>query len=198
MTAASRAVEATVALVAAVLAAAAGQAVLGVLLALLSGALVLMSRRALRLARRSRVGAESETQVRRALEPLTREGWHVGHAVDWPGRGDLDHVLCSPSGVGFVIETKTLRYSPAHVRRTVEAAHWLARKRRRYPCGVLPVVCVTRARRLERFDEEALVVSLDRLKTALRQTRPLPWRSSAARGMHDREMAGHLPASRVT
>jgi hypothetical protein len=80
-------------------------------------------------------------------------------------------VLRSPSGMGFVIETKTLRYSRAHVLRTVETARWVSRKRRRYPCGVLPVVCVTRARRIERFEEEALVVSLDCLMTALRQTR---------------------------
>jgi hypothetical protein len=98
-----------------------------------------------------------------------REGWRVAHAVDWPGRGDLDHVLRSPSGICFVIETKTLRYSRAHVSRTVDAARWLAREQRRYPCGVLPVVCVTRARRIERFEEEALVVSLDCLTTALRR-----------------------------
>ena len=42
-------------------------------------------------------------------------GWRVTRTVDWPGRGDLDHVLRSPSGKGFVIETKTLRYSRAHV-----------------------------------------------------------------------------------
>ena len=177
MTAASRAAGATIALVAAVLAAAAGQAVLGFLLVLLSGALVLMSRRALRLARRSRVGAESEDQVRRALKPLTRQGWHVRHAVDWPGRGDLDHVLRSPSGMGFVIETKTLRYSRAHLARTVDSARWLARRRLRYPAGVCPVICVTRARRVEEVDEEVLVVSLDRLMSALRRTRPLRRRS---------------------
>jgi hypothetical protein len=130
--------------------------------------------------------------VRRALEPLTREGWDVTHAVDWPGRGDVDHVLRSPSGMGFVIETKTLRYSQAHVVRTIDAARWLARKRRRYPCGVLPVVCVTRARRFERFEQEALVVSLDCLITALRQTRPLRRRSWS----HERETADHLPALR--
>ena len=137
----------------------------------------LLSRRALRLAARSRVGADSEGQVRRALEPLAREGWSVTHAVDWPGRGDLDHVLRSPSGMGFVIETKTLRYSRAHVLRTIDAARWLGRKRRRYPRGVLPVVCVTHARRVERFEEEVLVVSLDRLLCAVRRT-PLarrPW-----------------------
>ena len=82
-------------------------------------------------------------------------------------------MLRSPSGMGFVIETKTLRYSRAHVGRTIDAARWLARRRRRYPRGVVPVVCVTRARRVERFEDEALVVSLDRLMTALRQTRSL-------------------------
>jgi hypothetical protein len=130
------------------------------------------------------VGADSEAEVRRALEPLARQGWRVAHGVDWPGRGDLDHVLRSPSGMGFVIDTKTLRYSRAQVARTVEAARWLARKRRRYPRGVLPVVCVTRARRMERFEDEALVVSLDRLMTALHQTRPLRQRSWSTRRSH--------------
>ena len=196
MTAASRAAGAAGALVAAALATAAEEAELGLLLALLSGVLALASRHSLRLAARSRVGAESEAQVRRALKPLAREGWRVEHAVDWPGRGDLDHVLRSPSGMGFVIETKTLRYSRAHVLRTVDAARWLARKRRRYPRGVMPVVCVTRARRVERFEEEALVVSLDCLMPALRQTRPLRRRSWSTRRSHERETADHRPAPR--
>src|SRR3954449_4808122 len=177
-TAASRATGAAAALTAAVLAASADEAELGLLLVLLSGVLALASRHALRLAARSRVGAPSEARGRRALEPLAHEGWRVTHAVDWPGRGDLDHVLRSPSGMGFVIETKTLRYSRAHVLQTIDAARWLARRRRRYPHGVVPVVCVTGARRVKRFEDEALVVSLDRLMTALRQTRSLrrrPW-----------------------
>src|SRR3954470_17616559 len=95
------------------------------------------------------------------------------------GSRALDHVLRSPSGMGFVIETKTLRYSRTHVLRTVDAARWLARRRRRYPRGVLPVVCVTRARRVERYEDEALVVSLDRLITALRQTRSRHGRPSS-------------------
>ena len=193
-TAASRAAGAAVALDGAVLAVAADEAKLGLALALLSGVLALASRRALRLAARSRVGAESEGQVRRALKPLTREGWRVQHAVDWPGRGDLDHVLRSPSGLGFVIETKSLRYSRAHVLRTIDAARWLARKRRRYPCGVLPVMCVTRAQRLERFEEEVLVVSLDRLMHTLRQTRAFRRRSWSTRRSHERETADHDPA----
>ena len=172
MRAAKLAAGAMIALVGAVLLTSAGYTGLALPLGAAAAVLGVLSRRALRLARRSRVGAESEAEVRRALEQLAREGWRVAHGLDWPGRGDLDHVLRSPSGMGFVIETKTLRYSPAHVARTVDAARWLARKRRRYPCGVLPVVCVTRARRIERFEEQALVVSLDHLIRALRQTRP--------------------------
>ena len=182
MTAASRAAGAVIALVAAALATAAEEVELGLLCALLSGVFALASHHSLGLAARSRVGAESEAQVCRALEPLVREGWRVEHAVDWPSRGDIDHVLRSPSGMGFVIETKTLRYSRAHVVRTLDAARWLARKRRRYPCGVLPIVCLTLARRVERFEEQVLVVSLDRLMRALRQTHAP---SVADRGRHD-------------
>ena len=167
MTAASRAAGAAGALVAAALATAAEEAELGILLALLSGVLALACRHSLRLAARSRFGAEFEAQVRRALERLQRRGWSVRHAVDWPGRGDLDHVLRSPSGMGFVIETETLRYSRAHVVRRIDAACWLARRRRRYPRGVTPVVCVTRAQRFEGMQDGALVVSLDRLLEAL-------------------------------
>ena len=131
-----------------------------------------------------------------SVEPLAREGWHVAHAVDWPGRGDLDHVLCSPSGMGFVIETKTLRYSSAHLARTVDSARWLARRRWRYPAGVCPIVCVTRARRVEQIEEDVLVVSLDRLLLALRRTRPLRRRAWSTRRSHERETADQRAAPR--
>jgi hypothetical protein len=192
MTAAERAAGATGALVAAVVAAGADEAELGLLLALLSGVLVLMSRRALRLARRSRVGAGSEAKVRRALKALTREGWHVAHALDWPGRGDLDHVLRSPSGMGFVIETKTLRYTRAQLVRTTDSARWLARRRRRYPCGVRPVICVTRPQRVEQMEGAVLVVSLDRLMPALRQM-PIDSELGGREGPRGREMADRRP-----
>lgn len=159
---------AVIALAAAVLVTGAGELALAPVLALLSGVFALASRRALRLAARSRVGAESETQVRRALEQLACEGWHVRHAVNWPRGGDLDHVVRAPSGIGFVIETKTLRWTGAHLLRTSAAARWLARRRRSYPRGVVPVLCVTRARHVERIDREVLIVSLDRLVSTLR------------------------------
>lgn len=164
---------------AAVLVAGAGDGTLAVMLLLLSGARALGSRRALRLSARSRVGAASEARVRRALEPLRSEGWRVQHALDWPRTGDLDHVIRSPAGIGFLIETKTQRYIPAHVRRAVAAAGWLARRRRRYPAGVRPVICVVRARSLEEAHGGVLIVSADRLVPALRaacssRSRPCP------------------------
>ena len=193
--AASRGAGAAVAFLAAVLAARANQTALTILLVLMSGVLTLASRHLLCLARRSRVGAASEAQVRRALTPLTGEGWQVRHAVDWPGVGDLDHVVRSPSGMGFVIETKTLRYTRAHLARTVDSARWLARRSSRYPAGVCPVICVTRARRTEQVEEDVLVVSLGRLIPALRRTRPLRRRWWTRRS-RERQTADHSPARR--
>jgi hypothetical protein len=167
--AATRATRSAAAFLLAAIAVGAGQPVLAITIALVAAALAVSSRHTLRLAARSRVGAESEAQVRRALEQLRREGWQVRHALDWPGGGDLDHVVRAPSGIGFVIETKTLRYKRAHRARTAAAARRLARRRRRYPCGVRPVICLKRARGVDRIEGGVLVVSLDRLMAALCQ-----------------------------
>jgi hypothetical protein len=165
---ASRGVLAAVALALAVLVAGAGTLGLSLALLVLAGGLAAESRRAVRLAARSRVGAESEADVRRVLERLVRDGWQVRHAVDWPGRGDLDHVVRAPTGIGFVIETKTLRWTRAHLARTSDEARWLARRRHRYPRGVVPVLCVSRARHVQQVADGVLVVSLDRLVPSLR------------------------------
>ncbi len=187
---------AIIALVGALLLASAGYAGLAFSLGAVAVVLGLLSRRALCLAGRSRVGAESEAQVRRVLKPLAREGWRVAHGVERLDRGDLDHVLRSPSGMGFVIETKTLRYTRAHVARTVDSARWLARQRWRYPAGVCPIICISRARRVEHIEDEVLVVSLDRLMPALRRTRPSAGRSWSTRRSHERETADQRPTPR--
>ena len=69
----------------------------------------------LSLAERSRVGARSEDEVRRALEPLEAEGWRLRHSMSWRGRGDIDSLAIAPSGLGFAIETKTLAYDDRHL-----------------------------------------------------------------------------------
>lgn len=56
------------------------------MLLLASVGLALYTRHWLRLAARSKVGAQSEEEVRRALEALEAEGWRIRHGLRWRGR----------------------------------------------------------------------------------------------------------------
>jgi len=104
-------------------AAGAGATALAGSLALVMAALVVDARRWVRLAARSRVGAQSEAQVRRALSGLKAEGWQLRHSLLWAGRGDMDSVAIAPTGVAFA---RSKRASSTH-------ATWPAPARR--PCG---------------------------------------------------------------
>lgn len=143
-------------------------AVAGALLLVTVGLLV-DARRWVHLAARSRVGAESEDAVRHALAALEAEGWRVRHSLAYGGRGDIDSVAIAPTGIAFAIETKTKRFEHRRLAAVREMAVWLYRRRRRW-CrrGVVPVLCVVRARAVERIDDGVLIVSLDRLVRALR------------------------------
>jgi hypothetical protein len=55
----------------------------------------------LSLARRSAVGARSEDEVRRTLEPLQGQGWRLRHGLRWRDGGDIASVAIAPTGVGF-------------------------------------------------------------------------------------------------
>ena len=144
-----------------------GGALMVFTLLLLAGGLWLAARRSKRLAGRCRVGADSERAVRSALNRLTRGGWTVRNGVRWYSGGDVDHLVRSPDGLGFAIETKTLTFSQEHLRRTEATARWAGRRRRRYPHGVIPVLCVVRARRVEWYRGDVVVVSVDRLLPVL-------------------------------
>jgi hypothetical protein len=125
----------------------------------------------LSLASRSRIGAHSEEEVRRVLRALEPEGWRVRHALRWQGRGDIDSLAIAPSGVGFVVETKTRRYDEGQLAVVREQAAWLWRRRRRWcSWGVLPVLCVVRERGVHRCEQGVLVVSIDQLLPCLRET----------------------------
>jgi hypothetical protein len=138
-------------------------------LALVTVGLLLDTRRWLRLAGRSRVGARSENAVRGALAALEAEGWRVRHSLPYRGRGDIDSIAIAPTGLAFAIETKTRTFRSEHLANTREMAAWLCRHRRRWcRAGALAVLCVVGARSLERVEDDVLVVSLDRLLTALR------------------------------
>ena len=128
------------------------------------------ARRWLSLARRSRVGARSENEVRRALAPLEEQGWRLRHGMRWRGHGDIDSVGVAPNGFGFAIETKTRRYDERQLDRVRDQASWLGARRRRW-CrrGAVPVLCVVRAAGVERYERGVLVVSVDRLVPVLWQ-----------------------------
>ncbi|HLN11320.1 MAG TPA: nuclease-related domain-containing protein [Xanthobacteraceae bacterium] len=74
-------------------------------LVLVTIGLVIDTRRWLRLAGRSCVGARSEDAVRGALAALDAEGWRLCHSLPYRGRGDIDSVAIAPTGVAFAIET---------------------------------------------------------------------------------------------
>jgi hypothetical protein len=138
----------------AVIAAGAGALpVAGVLLLVTSG-LMIDARRWLRLASRSRIGARSEDEVRRALAPLEAEGWRLRHSLPYRGRGDIDSVAIAPSEIAFAIETKARTFDARHLASVREMAAWLYRRRRRW-CrrAALPVLCVVRARGVERVQD---------------------------------------------
>ena len=86
-------------------------AVTGVLLLVMLG-LLIDARRWVRLAGRSRVGARSEDEVRRALARLEAEGWRLRHSLPYRGRGDIDSVAIVPTGIAFAIETKCAARRP--------------------------------------------------------------------------------------
>ena len=171
----------------AIIALAAGAPAVAGALALVTVGLLLDTRRWLRLAGRSRVGARSEDAVRGALAALEAEGWRVRHSLPYRGHGDIDSIAIAPTGQAFAIETKTRTFRSEHLANTREMAAWLCRHRRRWcRAGALAVLCVVGARSLERVEDNVLIVSLDRLVPALRVragTSPRP-RFLAAKESH--------------
>ncbi|HET7049055.1 MAG TPA: NERD domain-containing protein [Solirubrobacteraceae bacterium] len=132
-------------------------------------ALGLHARQWLALAGRSRGGARSEAEVRRTLAVLQREGWRLRHSLPWPESGDIDSLAIAPTRVGFAIETKTRAYDDRHLARVGDQAAWLSCRRRQWcRCVVVPVVCLVRARGVQRLERNVLVVSIDRLIPVLR------------------------------
>ncbi len=75
----------------------------------------------------------------------------------------------APTGIAIAIETKTRTYDEDHLARVREQAVWLSRRWRRWVRdGALAVMCLVRARGVERVEHGVLVVSIDRLTHVLR------------------------------
>jgi hypothetical protein len=82
----------------AVVAAHVGAIAIAAVLTVATAVLPVDSRRWLRLAGRSRVGARSVDHVQRALAALGAEGWRLRHSLRYPGGGDIDSVAIAPTG----------------------------------------------------------------------------------------------------
>jgi hypothetical protein len=123
-----------------------------------------------RLARRSSIGARSEQRVRAELGALEREGWRIRHSLRWTGGGDIDHIAIAPRHVqmAFAIETKTRTYRQGDLARVAAVAHWLVRRRPSW-CrhGAVPILCLAGTHGVERWEEEVVVVSAERLVPVL-------------------------------
>jgi hypothetical protein len=148
-------------------------------------------------------GAAGERKTAKTLAPLLGDGWRMRHDVD-VGRGNADHLLLSPSGKAFLLETKALagritvergqltcRFSddPIDVRRypvtelisklkTTVRDEWARRTGREAP-DIQPVVVVWGDLRptLAR-DGELVILAGERLEAFLRERE----RGSAAAG----------------
>jgi hypothetical protein len=102
------------------------------------------------------------------LASLAAEGWRLRHCLPWQGRGDIDSVAIAPNR-DRGRETKTRTYDSRHLVRVRAQAAWLSRRRRSW-CrrGALAVLCLVRARGVQRREDDVLVGWIDRLTPTLR------------------------------
>jgi Nuclease-related domain len=117
-------------------------------------------------AARHRIGADSEQLVHDTLERPLPHGYTITHGARWRAGGDIDHLVRTPDGLALCIETKTRTFDQAHLERLRRQADSAARERR-FPRGVLPVLCVARERDLQLLQDGILIVSPDQLLGAV-------------------------------
>jgi hypothetical protein len=131
-----------------------------------ASACVSSAQRRFRRAGEARIGAASERRVIEVLDMLEGEGWRFFHSVVWPENGDIDSVGVGPGPAGrrliVAIETKTTAFNRFHVRRTLRAARFVARRR------PYAAVLVTIRQRETTVQDGVTVCDVDRLVGALR------------------------------
>ena len=148
----------------------AGAQTAAAVLLLSAAGLALYARHWLSLAGRSGVGARSEDEVRRRARAAS--GGRVAAAALAALAGARGHRLVGDRaerrGVRDRDQDEGVRRSPS--RSGADQAAWLSRRRRRW-CrrGAVAVVCLVRARGVQRLERDVLVVSIDRLIPALRR-----------------------------
>jgi hypothetical protein len=143
-----------------------GRAVLAVIAFPGGCALITAYTSATNRAARHRIGADSEQLVRDTLDQLRSSGYTITHSARWRGGGDIDHLVRTPDGLGLCIETKTRTFDQTHLERLRRQADSAAR-RRQFPRGVLPILCVARERDLQLLQDGILIVSPDQILQAV-------------------------------
>jgi hypothetical protein len=91
-------------------------------------------------------GAQAERANGAKLDGLKERGWLVLHGYKRDRGGDIDHVVCGPTGV-YAIETKSYGFRSGDIRQTAINAWWLREKLGiRWVTGIL---CVAEDRQPE-------------------------------------------------
>ena len=116
------------------------------------------------------IGLSSERVVRVELTPL-KSRYFVRHDVSLPFGGNIDHVVCGPSGA-FAIETKTRRYLKSHLPLATRRALWLTKRLDGH--RVTPVICLVNRDRRPFEHDGVWVVSASELREWLEARRDRP------------------------
>jgi hypothetical protein len=72
-------------------------------------------------------GAQAERVNGRNLDGFKERGWLVLHGYKRDRGGDIDHIVCGPSGA-YAIETKSYGFRSGDIRQTAVNAWWLREK----------------------------------------------------------------------
>jgi hypothetical protein len=115
-------------------------------------------------------GLKSERKVAEELGALERRHF-VKHDVSLPFGGNIDHVVCGPTGA-FAIETKTRRYLRSDLRQARRRALWLSQQLDGH--WVTPVICLVDNHRAPYRDDRVMVVSAAELREWLEARRDSP------------------------
>ncbi|HSS81492.1 MAG TPA: nuclease-related domain-containing protein [Gaiellaceae bacterium] len=116
------------------------------------------------------IGLHSDRVVQEELSPLKARHF-VKHDVSLPFGGNIDHVVCGPSGA-FAIETKTRRYLKSHLPLARRRALWLSKRLDGH--WVTPVVCLVNSDRSPYQHSRVWIVSASDLRVWLEARRDRP------------------------
>ena len=130
-----------------------------------------------------RRGADAEAAVGAVLDSLIPEGYFVLHDLENVMPGNVDHVVGGPTGA-LLIETKSSRYTRAHLARTKTAARRVAHATA--PRFVIPVVCLHLRPGAEWRQDGVDVVGIDRLADFIRSRKQPPANPAAFMGLAGR------------